>query len=213
MNELDDQPFKELMAGIGEVYSKKISGELLATYWNVLKAYDFEEVSRAANAHMMNPESGQFLPKPADFMRYLEGDSDSRALVAWSKVEKTISGVGAYDSIVFDDALIMRVISEMGGWIDLCSMQSDELPFKRNEFVKRYRGYLLTPPQEHPKKLIGRLEADNAGQFPESVPEPILIGNSQLALEVYNTGSKQITQTKTISQVLESMAGLEHLNS
>lgn len=35
-------------------------------------------------------------------------------MVAWNKVDKAVRQVGAWTSVMFDDALIHRVISDMG---------------------------------------------------------------------------------------------------
>src|SRR5260363_262611 len=96
--------------------------------------------------------------------------------IAWANVDQAVRGVGPYQSVVFEDALIHRVLAEMGGWIPLGSKTEDEWPFVHNEFVNRYRGYRMrseTP--DYPPVLIGLFEAQNR-QSGYSVQPPVLVG-------------------------------------
>ena len=73
--------------------------------------------------------------------------------------------------------------------MELNRCKEDEWPFKRNEFVNRYRGYRMrsaTP--QYPKQLIGIAEADNA-RHGRPIPQPILIGNQEQARRVLEGGS------------------------
>ncbi len=56
----------------------------------------------------------------------LGGSTQDAALAAWSKVDRAVREVGPYQSVAFDDALIHRVLFEMGGWIPLGSKTEDE---------------------------------------------------------------------------------------
>jgi len=76
--------------------------------------------------HLMNPDTGQFLPKPADIVRMLGGRTLDRALMAWAKVDKAVRQIGTYESVVFDDALIHRVLHEMGGWVGMGQKTENE---------------------------------------------------------------------------------------
>ncbi len=58
---------------------------------------------------MQNAEAGQFPPKPADLIRFLDGTGESRAMGAWSLVERTLRRIGPYQSLVFDDPITQRV--------------------------------------------------------------------------------------------------------
>ena len=78
---------------------------MLAIWWQALKHCEFGEVKAALNAHVVNPDKGQFMPKPADVMEFLQGSSESQALKAWSVVAKTMREVGAYSSVQFADPL------------------------------------------------------------------------------------------------------------
>lgn len=177
------------MTKLGALYSKPINEPLVDLYWRALKRFDFPAVEEALQAHIDNPDSGQYMPKPADVIRYLEGGSHTQALQAWSRVVKTIGNIGSYSSVIFDDAIIHAVIADMGGWIYLCKVTQDELPFKGDEFEKRYTGYVLHPPEKYPKKLTGIFEQQNSSQG-YVIESPTLIGDQHKALLVYQGGSE-----------------------
>lgn len=188
MNESDKEQFAQTMVGIGELYAKSISPQLISLYWEALKRYELDEVVRGLNQHVVDPDSGQFMPKPADVVRQVDGDTNSQALTAWSKVEGAISRVGHWRSVVFDDAIIHAVIEDMGGWTNLCMVTNEEIPYRRNEFEKRYRGYANRGVVDYPKKLMGRADAHNEQQgFP--VNQPVMIGDVNHAKLILEGGS------------------------
>lgn len=162
--------------------------QVLMVFFEVLKGYEIDEIERAAMGHLADPDSGMFAPKPADIVKRIDGNANSRATVAWSKVSKAIGKVGQYDSVAFDDPLIHAVIEDMGGWVAICASSEDEIRFRAAEFERRYRGYTLTPPLRHVSHLPGIFETQNviSGFKPEP---PMLIGDRQKALAVIRAGS------------------------
>lgn len=183
----DINKFTAWIATIGELYGKSISKQLADIYWKSLKAYEFDDVQKAFQTHINNPDSGQFFPKPADVVRFIEGTGESKALEAWAKVEKSVVQVGVYRSIAFDDPLIHAVIEDMGGWVKLCSMKIDQMPFIAGEFQKRYMGYCIRKPDRYPKYLFGFCELENSKNGFE-YDQPLLIGDAEMAREVVALG-------------------------
>jgi hypothetical protein len=180
------EQFASLMAGLGELYGKPLSPQLIAIYWDGLREYEFDEVKVAINLHVRNPDTGQFMPKIADVVKFLEGNTLTQAMRAWQKVNEAMRKVGTYATVVFDDPIIHAVIQDMGGWQPLGLVSDDEWPFKAREFEKRYQGYKVKPPQSYPRKLIGIFERENNTKgFPS--PDPVLIGNQDQALLVYQS--------------------------
>jgi hypothetical protein len=187
MQEDDITDFTVMMVRMGELHRITISKRLTDIYWEALERFEWEDVKLAFEAHIPNPDCGQFFPKPADIVRWIEGSGETRALRAWSKVEQAIIQVGIYKSIAFDDPLIHIVIEEMGGWIRLCGVTFQELPFRANEFQKRYLGFVYKKPERHPKYLPGLTELENGKNgFPINLP--ILIGDAACAKEVHRLG-------------------------
>lgn len=204
----NDYPaFVEAWSQVAEVYGKAPSDGAMNLIFNALKRYDLEAIKQALTAHVNDTQHGDFVPKPADIVRQLEGDGDTRALSAWAKVEDAIRRVGPYETVVFDDPRTMAAIEEMGGWIKLCDVTDKDLPFKGNEFKKRYQGYISRPPERFPSKLLGMSEAENAGEHQEFVPEPRLIGEPRKCLAVIKQGSEARPGALRLSEALDSVAG------
>ncbi|OXI88537.1 hypothetical protein CFB50_08525 [Burkholderia sp. AU33423] len=184
----DYEEFSNLIAGVFAFYKRDFSEFALGVWWAAMKPYDLAAVNDALGRHSVNPDSGQFMPMPADIVRMLGGSTQDAALVAWAKVDRAVRSCGTYNSVVFDDALIHRVIAEMGGWVLVGGKGEEEWPFVRNEFVNRYRGYKMrseTP--EYLPVLIGMAEAQNHRTGHKSQP-PVLIGDARTAHQVMLAG-------------------------
>lgn len=198
----DDMPqFALSLAELGEIYAKNISEFLTEIYWKALEDFELEDVQKALRAHIHNPDCGQYFPKPADVVRFIEGSGETKALSAWTMVEKAIHQVGSYQSIAFEDPLIHAALEDMGGWVKLCSTTIHELPFRANEFQKRYMGFLTKKPARHPKYLIGIAEQDNAKNGFE-IKAPLLVGNAKKAEQVMLTGGGAPLAIQTFSQAI-----------
>ncbi|SFN39642.1 hypothetical protein SAMN05216386_0797 [Nitrosospira briensis] len=185
------QKFHEGISGVMGFYGKSVSRFALDVWWTALKRYDLAAIVDAFNRHLANPDAGQFAPKPADIIRMLQGSTQDAALRAWAKVDQAVRRVGTYCDVVFDDALIHRVIQDMGGWIALGAKAEDEWPFVAKEFENRYRGFCSRserPP--YPPTLVGIATAhNNLKGFKNE--KPVLIGNEQAAMQVLHGGTDQ----------------------
>lgn len=187
---LDDyERFRTLIADVHGFYQRDVSSFALTVWWEAMKPFDIEAVSQAMNRHVMNPDSGQFMPKPADVVRMLQGSTQDAALRAWAKVDKAVRQVGTWDDVVFDDPLIHRVLHDMGGWIAMGQKTEDEWPFVAKEFENRYRGFKARNERpEYPAVLIGLAGANNRQQG-FKVAGPKLIGNAERANSVMLGGT------------------------
>lgn len=187
MKKHDVSAFLGLMTSIAALYGQSLPEAVVEIYWNALQGFELSEVKAALQAHVKQPDTGQFMPKPADILRFLEGSGHTQALQAWSAVARAIREVGSYPSVVFDDPLIHAVIQDMGGWITLCQVLLKDLPFRERDFVARYLGYVLRPPPAYPRQLTGIVEHQNRLQNNES-PPPLYLGDLEKALGVYHSG-------------------------
>lgn len=200
----NDYPqFVALWTQAYDLYGKSPSDGALDLTFAALQRFDLTAIKQALTAHVNDTKHGDFVPKPADIVRHIEGDGDNRALAAWSAVEDAIRRVGSYESVVFDDVRVMAVIQDMGGWVKLCDVTDRELPFTANEFKKRYEGYISRPPERFPAKLIGVTEGSNSSEHPEFVPEPRLVGNPQKCLAVMKQGAESRPGIMRLSDALE----------
>lgn len=205
MNARDLPEFTLLLTGFCVLYGKPVSEMLIELYWGALESFEFDAVKKAFQAHLSNPDTGQFMPKPADVMRYVNGSSQTRALQAWSKVAEAIRRVGSYASVVFDDPLIHVAIEEMGGWISLCQTLLKDLPFRANEFEKRYAAYVLHPPLHYPKQLIGLEEKENRMNG-YAIKPPLLIGNTERALTILQNGCEKPLNVQALNLSLAALS-------
>jgi hypothetical protein len=189
MQDRDSQRFAEIMAALSEVYEMNVSGVLIEIWFKALEEFDIDTVSTAAYDYMKNPDSGRYKPKPADLIKIIKGTTKDRAYIAWTKVDKAIRSIGDYESVVFDDPVIHKVITDMGGWIGFGDTPEKEWGFKANDFMNRYRGCADRIDREKvPPKLTGIHEVNNLRDGYEIEP-PAMIGDSKKALELL-TSSK-----------------------
>jgi Domain of unknown function (DUF6475) len=177
MNQSDAKQFALWMTTLGELYGKNISTTLNEIYWKILKDFDFQQVQIAFRYHISNPNGGQYMPKPADIVRIIQGTAEEKALDAWTQVERAIRYIGCYDSVNFEDPYIHGVIEDMGGWIALCATKLTEMPFRANEFQKRYM-HCTAIKSEFPNQvttLPGIIAHQNQQLgFPAPAPQKIL---------------------------------------
>ncbi len=189
MKPSDSAEFFSLISNVYAFYRQDYSDFVGQVWWGAMKVFELAAVRDALGRHAANPDAGQFLPKPADVVKMLEGSTQDAALLAWHKVDKAVREVGTYASVAFDDALIHRVVFEMGGWVSLGTKDESEWPFLRNEFVNRYRGYRgRSQVPEYPPLLIGIAETTNTRAGFQS-QGPVLIGNADAARAVVAGGS------------------------
>lgn len=206
MKQQDFDQFCEMLDLIAEQHHKKLSSGLKMLYWQGLVDFDIAAIQQAAYRHLRNPDTGQFMPKIADFVRMLHGTTQDAALIAWAKVDQAVRRIGTYQDVVFDDSIIHRVIQDMGGWIALGTKSEDEWPFVAKEFENRYRGFKSRSERpEYPPILMGIANAHNCQQG-FRLNEPMLIGNEALARQVLQCGSdKPMVGFKRFTELPETV--------
>lgn len=182
--------FASLLTALSDYYKSEISKAVAGIYWNGLKQYDYEAIEKAAWAHTQLPdEAGRWMPRNSDLIKMIEGSTVDQAAVAWSKVDTAIRVRGTWDDVVFDEAIIHRVIADMGGWVNIGSKDDKEWPFVGKEFQTRYRSFRMraeTP--DYPAKLTGTANAYNEANSKPALP-PILLGDVEAAKRVLKGGN------------------------
>jgi hypothetical protein len=191
MQQSDKINFMKLVGDVLSFYRQPFSEFAAGVWWESLKAYDFAAVSQAFSRHAVNPDAGQFPPKPADIVRMMGGTSGDAALSAWSKVERAVRSVGQYESVIFDDALIHRVVDDMGGWVKLCSCPTEtDFVFVAKEFQNRYRGFAMRSERPaYPAALTGLAHAENVLAGQARALEYRMIGDAAQCQQVYAGGA------------------------
>jgi len=199
----DFEKFGQMLVSVGELYSKSMSEMTIGLYFNALKEFDLLAVRQAFDRYVKNPDSGQFMPKPADLIRMMQGTSLDASMAAWAKVDKAVRQVGTYASVVFDDPLIHRAIADIGGWVKLGTKTDDDWPFVARDFQNLYKGYAHrndTP--EYDPVMLGITDLHN-GSEGYGRQEPKLIGNAQAAQQVMIGGTTTRLEVQTLGQVLQ----------
>lgn len=187
--EKDDQKrFAELITGMAQTFHTPISTWDIENYWQFLRTYSLKTIEQAIIHYCGSPEGHRFLPKPGELVATIQGDGVGRALRAWAKVMRTIRSVGAYKTVVFDDALIHAVIWDMGGWPILCEMLIKDEQFRAREFERRYLSYVAHPPGGYPKQLTGITDSVNKRSGYVNVKPPLMIGDEKKALQIFQNG-------------------------
>jgi len=191
MQQRDYDDFFALMESTAQLYGKELSATAIELWFRALQYHDLYAVREGLSRHIQNPDTGQFMPKPADVIRMLGGSTQDSALLAWSKVDKAVRGIGTYESVVFDDPIIHAVLADMGGWVALGSKLEKEWPFIAREFENRYRGYkTLGKIEQYPPVLEGITQMENELRGLPSL-EPMLIGNKHQAIQTRKHGREQ----------------------
>jgi hypothetical protein len=198
--------FHEVLAGVHDFYGKDLTPFALQVWELACSQFDVEQVTKALSAHLMDAERGQFMPKPADIVKQLQGTNSDRALLAWGKVFDAMQSVGSYKSVVFDDGLIHAVIEDLGGWPKICRYSNEELQFLQKRFCDSYRAYAGRKDVTYPAQLTGEHDQQNAKFGHVSMNGPMLIGDKQKALDVKSSG---VSGPKT--QMIEMKSALPRL--
>lgn len=210
MKEADRENFMELVAGVYSFYRQRVTPQVLAIWWQAMKQFDLPAVTEAFGKHSMNPDSGQYLPKPADVVRMMGGTTKDAAIVAWAKVDQAIRHVGAWTTVVFDDPLIHRCVDELGGWTWLCAQKEAEMQFLEKRFCDHYRAYKARGEvPAYPAKLLGHADI---GNVPHGYAEmqPTFIGDVCGCQQVLVGGSAKTLAITAGDAAKRALAQLEH---
>lgn len=207
----DEREFVDLIKGVYAYYRQDYSKFTLGVWLEAMKPFDLAAVRDAMNRHAVDPDRGQFCPRAADVVRLIGGGSADAALMAWAKVERAVRLVGPYQSVVFDDPLIHRVASDMGGWTAFAKVDEGEWPFLRNQFATLYRGYRGRIGQiAYPAHLPGLSEQHNgSGGF--AIEPPLMLGDMESCRRVLRLGTDapmlRITAMPAVKQLTEEFKG------
>lgn len=188
MTDNDKQDFVLLLTDVLAFYRQDVSRFAASVWWEACKGFDLSQLRKAFNSHAIDPDRGQFAPKPADIVRALHGTRTDQARVAWGKTFDAMQRVGAHQTVVFDDHIIHACVEDIGGWQKICRSNMDELSYLEHRFCESYRAYASRGLEQYPAKLIGEFECINRHEGKRVAP-PVLIGNAEKARQVLELGS------------------------
>jgi hypothetical protein len=189
MQQHEKPQFVSLIADVLGYYGKDASPFVIAIWWDACQNLAFEQVAKAMNTHVKDPERGQYPPKVSDIVRVLQGTTTDRAALAWGKVLEAMSSVGAYTDVVFDDPAIHAAIEDLGGWPKLCRTETKELSYLQHRFCLSHKAYTERGTFDFSKRLSGdRSPDDEYTKAGLPLPKPALIGDREKAKAVYLAG-------------------------
>ena len=183
--------FALLMTGLSDYYKQEISKTVMGIYFRGLREFEYGDIERAVDAHLINPDTaGSFFPKMNELAKMIQGSTSDQSALAWSKAEEAVKRAGPYQDVVFDDAIIHRVLADMGGWIWLCSQDDKAWQFVGNDFKTRYKGYRMRGEiPDYAPILIGQANAHNSKAAINFMFKPLLIGDKTKAQAVMAGGT------------------------
>ena len=190
MQQAEKPKFAQLVTDVLAFYRQDTSPFALQVWWSACERFDFEQVSKALTQHAMDPDRGQFAPKPADMVRMLQGTSTDKAMLAWGKCLSAMERVGAYTDVVFDDPAIHAVVEDLGGWPKVCRGDLKDLSYLQHRFTEAHRAYTGRGQFDYPRLLSGARDPDSVYQkHGLPIPKPAVVGDRERARQVYALGS------------------------
>lgn len=159
MQNIDKRKFAVLMEMLAEGFDKENSKLKIDLYFESLKDFAIGEIEGAIYQSI---KSLKWFPKIAEIRELIEGDPESRALIAW---RFAVDNINPYLTFEFDDPIIHYCIQEIfGGWIGFCEKTLEELKWEEKRFMSLYRLALKRPDiaRYAPKRMLGSHEIHNS---------------------------------------------------
>ncbi len=131
MKQSDFVRFREVLAGMSELYQRELSNPLLDVYWMALKTWSLEDFQSAAS-HLM--ATATFMPRPSDFTS-LKRSGEPTAGEAWAQVIEYVSN----RSKVIPNGRIERAVKSVGGFYAIGHANIEtSLPHIERRFKESY---------------------------------------------------------------------------
>ena len=176
MDDSNKKEFAVLFYGVGELYDKTVSKELLQLYFNILKTYSIEQIKVGVNKHTLDSKSGSFFPKPADIAKHVTHSSDNKAELAWAQVIHQIRATGSYGALDLDDKQAIAAVRALGSWQQLCGTLEKDMTWKKKEFMSIYNTYENTPIEMLPSSLPGLIGLKEHKKQTNAIMDKIIAG-------------------------------------
>ncbi len=200
MERADKREFLAILYRTADAYERKLTEGAVDFYWDALREVTtLQQVKDGITRHARDGQRGQFMPKPADVLRFFQVPAEDLASRAWRKAESAVHQVGSYASPVFDEPEIHLTIQDLGGWPQFCLTEGDRSwEFLRRDFMQIYAGYKRSGYKTYPSHLVGICENTNLKNGHDVEPKHWLelCGDKDQAQRVLEEGRKQIGPTK-----------------
>lgn len=128
--------FGVMLLAMGELFETPVSPVRAEMFCGAVEDLPFTAVRDAAAAHV---RTSTFFPKPADLRRFVEGDVEDQAALAWQYVLREVRRVGYLGTPEWPSEVAQRAAEGLfGSWRALCERlpaEGPELLGCRKQFV------------------------------------------------------------------------------
>jgi len=174
---MTEQEFKQGFLVLTEMFNKNPSKPFTLMYYETVKHLEAKDWQEAIKITLQSRKFTN-MPTPAEVLEHAQGSTEDTALIAIQKLEGAMRDVGAYDSVKFDDPVLMVLVSSAeGGWPGLCQMELSDWKFEKLRLVKAYKALSMRGVRGDIDHLAGISERSNGGSFPEWEPDIVMIGD------------------------------------
>lgn len=125
--------FREVLAGMAEMFKHELSGPLLDAYWLALKDWPLVEFEQAA-AHLLGTE--EFMPRPVKFNALRKANRPTSGEGFAIAVAHAASG--AWREGGCSDPMVNQAVRSLGGWRVIAMCDEDKLPFLERRFAEHF---------------------------------------------------------------------------
>jgi hypothetical protein len=143
----DEKLFSENMAGLGEIFDKKISPALMEIYWQALAPYSDEQCRVAFNRAA---KECRFFPKPVELIEFIEGSKKDLGFEVRAQIESWLYSNGPYPH----DPIAQQVIRSYGGPQRLGYTDFRDLKFMLKDIEERVENYRAHEMREQAKNVV-----------------------------------------------------------
>lgn len=174
--------FVTLLLALAAQFRVEASEAFITGYWIGCQDLAYDDFAKGVQWALRECD---FMPS-AHQLRLLSGEEsvETKAIHAWTVVLRSMSAVGAYKSVDFGP-LVNSVVRAMGGWVELCNQDSEELrEWGRKTFEATYKRLATSGViAEMGAHLSGLCERTNTALGVAAIPVKLLDAALTLALE------------------------------
>lgn len=161
----DAKRLNNLLGQLSVNYRREITEADAANFKLMLARWGVDVLEAAVRAHMFDPDGGQYFPNIANIAKHAEGTAkqhaaavEDKASIAWADICEQIRKKGSYGTLTIEDKQALAAVKAMGGWSNLCMTNTEDMTWKRKEFVRLYETFERAPLEMLPSSLPGRIE-------------------------------------------------------
>ena len=178
MSESENKRLVTAIAILAASFNRVQDDALFRAYDWGLEDIPIDDIETGVRRAIREWESS-FMPTPAE-LRELAGvlNPASRGIIAFQAVKLAIKKFGGYQSVEFDDPVIHATILNLGGWLRVSNLDSEEFDkWFRRDFERVYVSLSKTGiSTEQGRPLIGICDAYNrSNDFLDHVKPPVKI--------------------------------------